>query len=65
MGITTGSATSLMKALLQKKPSGQDDIHEKNNYKKKTKHNTLGFHEGTNTASTTATPQLSVLVHME
>lgn len=24
-----------MKALLQKKPSGQDDIHEKNNYKKK------------------------------
>lgn len=53
-----------MKALLQKKPSGQDDIHEKNNYKKK-KHNTLDFHEGTNTASTTATPQLSLLVHME
>lgn len=28
-GIGTGSDTSLLKALLQKKPSGQDDIHKK------------------------------------
>lgn len=50
MGIRTGSAACLLKALLQKKPSGQDDIHKK--YWTKKPHY---IHGGTNTANKTAT----------
>lgn len=51
VGIGTGSATSLLKALLQKKPSGQDDIHKKH----RTKKHKIDFHGGTNPANKTAT----------
>jgi len=52
-GIRTGSATPLLKALLQKKPSGQDDIHQK--YWTEIKTKKIDFHGGTNTANKKAT----------